>query len=40
MTRRKKLARWRDNPVAFIEEVVIDPETRKPFALRTFGKAQ
>ena len=27
------LARWRANPVAFIEEVLIDPETDKPFVL-------
>src|SRR5690242_622087 len=26
-------ARWRRNPVAFIREVLIDPETGKPFEL-------
>jgi phage terminase large subunit-like protein len=36
------LARWRANPIAFIEEVLYDPETRRPFVLleaeRTFLK--
>jgi phage terminase large subunit-like protein len=27
------LARWRSNPIAFIEEVLHDPETRKPYRL-------
>jgi phage terminase large subunit-like protein len=27
------LARWRADPVAFIEEVLVDPETRRPFVL-------
>jgi phage terminase large subunit-like protein len=27
------LARWRANPIAFVEEVLINPETKKPFAL-------
>ena len=27
------LARWRADPVAFVEQVMHDPETRQPFAL-------
>jgi Phage Terminase len=30
---RKTLARWRANPAAFIETVLYDPETGKPFVL-------
>ena len=26
-------ARWRADPIAFIEEILIDPETKKPFML-------
>jgi hypothetical protein len=35
MTRlnRQSLQRWRRDPVAFIEQVLIDPETGKPFIL-------
>jgi phage terminase large subunit-like protein len=29
----KRLARWKRNPVAFIREILIDPETGKPFEL-------
>ncbi len=29
----KKLERWRRDPVAFITEVLVDPETGKPFHL-------
>ena len=27
------LSRWRANPIAFIEECLVDPETRRPFVL-------
>ena len=27
------LARWRSNPISFIETVLYDPETKKPFKL-------
>ena len=27
------LSRWRSNPIAFIEECLVDPETRRPFVL-------
>jgi phage terminase large subunit-like protein len=30
---RKALARWRANPTAFVEEVLVDPETGRPFVL-------
>jgi hypothetical protein len=30
---RKNLARWRNHPTDFIEEVLVDPETAKPFVL-------
>jgi phage terminase large subunit-like protein len=33
MTSRTGLARWRANPISFIEEVLINPETGKPFVL-------
>ena|SRR5215472_13581632 len=33
MSRRTRLARYRDNPVLFVEEVLVDPETGKPFVL-------
>ena len=33
MTPRPDLARWRADPIAFIEEVLIDPGTKKPFVL-------
>jgi hypothetical protein len=40
MPSRTKLARWRANPIEFIEDVLIDPETGEPFAMldaeRTF----
>ena len=29
----RSLARWRRNPAKFVEEVLIDPETGKPFKL-------
>jgi phage terminase large subunit-like protein len=32
-TLRKQLARWKSNPVAFICEVLVNPETGKPFEL-------
>ncbi|MGA2843092.1 MAG: terminase large subunit [Steroidobacteraceae bacterium] len=39
---RSKLARWRADPIKFIEQVLINPETKKPFVLleaeRTFLK--
>jgi phage terminase large subunit-like protein len=28
-----RIARWKADPVIFIEEVLIDPETNKPFVL-------
>ena len=31
--RRMMLARWRSNPISFIETVLYDPETKKPFKL-------
>ena len=33
MSPRAALARWRADPIAFIEQVLIDPETKKPFVL-------
>jgi phage terminase large subunit-like protein len=30
---KNTLARWRANPIGFIEQVMVDPETRKPFVL-------
>lgn len=30
---RKNLARWRKHPTEFIEQVLVDPETAKPFVL-------
>ena len=33
MTPRTTLARWRADPIAFIEQALIDPETKKPFVL-------
>ena len=33
MTTRTTLARWRADPIAFIEQVLIDPNTKKPFVL-------
>jgi hypothetical protein len=27
------LSRWRDNPISFIEEILYDPETGRPFVL-------
>jgi phage terminase large subunit-like protein len=33
MTDVTALARWRANPVTFIEECLVDPETSKPFQL-------
>jgi phage terminase large subunit-like protein len=33
MTSRTTLARWRADPIRFIEEVLIDPETMRPFVL-------
>ena len=27
------LARWRSNPISFIETVLYDPETKRPFKL-------
>ena len=33
MTSRNPLARWRADPIAFIEQVMIDPETKRPFVL-------
>jgi len=33
MTSRTRLQRWRADPVAFIDEVLIDPETGRPFVL-------
>jgi phage terminase large subunit-like protein len=33
MTQRTTRARWRADPIAFIEEILIDPETKKPFML-------
>ena len=42
MTSRTRLARWRADPIKFIQEVLIDPETGRPFVLldaeRTFLK--
>jgi len=33
MTTPADVARWKKDPVAFIEEVLVDPETKKPFQL-------
>src|SRR5262245_37595134 len=33
MSQRTKLARYRADPVLFVEEVLIDPATHKPFVL-------
>ena len=33
MTSRTKLARWRADPIQFIQEVLIDPESGRPFVL-------
>jgi len=33
MSRNTKLSRYRADPVAFIEEVLINPETGRPFVL-------
>jgi phage terminase large subunit-like protein len=33
VTSLSTLARWRADPIAFIQQVMIDPETRKPFVL-------
>jgi hypothetical protein len=29
----RAVARWRANPISFIEETMVDPETRRPFKL-------
>lgn len=29
----ENIARWRADPIAFIEEILVDPETERPFAL-------
>jgi hypothetical protein len=33
MISKTVLARWRDNPIGFIQQVLINPETKKPFVL-------
>jgi hypothetical protein len=33
MARRTMIARWRANPISFIEEVLIDPDIGKPYVL-------
>jgi phage terminase large subunit-like protein len=33
MSRKNKLVHWRADPIKFIEEVLIDPDTKKPFML-------
>ena len=33
MISKTMLARWRANPIGFIQQVLIDPETKKPFVL-------
>jgi hypothetical protein len=33
MIPKTTLARWRANPISFIQQVLINPETNKPFAL-------
>lgn len=33
MSKRSNLARYRANPILFIEEVLLDPVTRSPFVL-------
>jgi phage terminase large subunit-like protein len=33
MIPRTTLARWRTSPIAFIQQVLIDPETKRPFVL-------
>jgi phage terminase large subunit-like protein len=30
---RETIARWRVSPISFIEEIMVDPETRRPFKL-------
>ena len=29
----RALARWRSNPISFVEEILHDPETKAPFVL-------
>jgi phage terminase large subunit-like protein len=42
MNKRTRLARWRADPIRFVEEVLVNPETKRPFELleaeRTFLK--
>ena len=33
MTRKARLERWRANPIGFIQQMLIDPETNRPFVL-------
>ena len=37
MIPRTTLARWRTSPIAFIQQVLIDPETKRPFVLLELG---